>query len=164
MTGLELCKQIQHTPLGMSIRSSTWLFPTIESVHIVGLALVIGSVMWLDFRLLGFSKRASVADVSRTVMPTTWIGFGVAVVTGTLLFASEAAMCYQNLAFRLKMLMLVLIGVNAGCYEFLARHKRKEWGIERDTPASAKMTAAVSLVLWCGVIVAGRWIAYVGNM
>ncbi len=164
MTALEVCKHIQHSPIGSSIRSSTWLFPTIESVHIVGLALVIGSVMWLDFRLLGLSKRASVVDVSKTVMPTTWIGFVIAVITGVLLFTSEAAMCYTNLAFRLKMLMLLLIGVNAGCYEFLARHKKQEWGVERSTPFSAKMTAAVSLTLWCGVVVAGRWIAYVGNM
>jgi hypothetical protein len=164
MTALQLCKEIQHTPLGQSIRSSTWLFPTIESVHIVGLALVIGSVMWLDFRLLGFTQKNSVTDVSKTVMPVTWIGFSIAVVTGLLLFASEAAMCYQNLAFRLKMLMLLLIGINAGVYEVITRRKGVEWAVVQKTPVGAKLTAVVSLSLWCGVIVAGRWIAYVGNM
>jgi hypothetical protein len=73
-------------------------------------------------------------------------------------------MCYQNLAFRLKMLMLLLIGINAGVYEVITRRKGVEWAVVQKTPVGAKLTAVVSLSLWCGVIVAGRWIAYVGNM
>lgn len=162
MTPIEICTAIQHTPVGQAIRKSNWLFPTIESFHIVGLTLVIGSIMWFDFRLLGFANRDSVSQVAKKLMPFTWAGFILSVITGAFLFASEAIMCYGNIAFRLKMLMLLLIGVNGGVYEWLRHRNGKEWDEAGSTPLSAKMVAVASLVLWCGVIFAGRWIAYTG--
>ena len=160
---LKLCTMLQHSGVGTAVRTSLWLFPTIETVHIIGLVLVVGSIMWFDFRLLGFGPQNSVIHVAKTVKPATWWGFALAVVSGLLLFASEAIMCYSNIAFRLKMLMLLLIGVNGAYYEWITHKKVSEWDVEHNTPFSAKMTAIVSIVLWIGVIAAGRWIAYTGN-
>ena len=158
----DVCNLIQHSPIGLGIRKSDWLFPTIESVHIIGLTMVIGSIMWLDFRLLGWGERSSVASVAQRVFPVTWWGFGTAVLTGSLLFASEAVMCYDNMAFRLKMLFLLLLGVNGLVYQYTTHKRVAEWEVERSTPLSAKMTGYASLILWTGVIIMGRWIAYVG--
>ena len=163
MTPIQICQVLQHSHVGTSIRKSNWLFPTIESFHIVGLTLVVGSIMWFDFRLLGFAKRDSVVEVAKKMFPVTWIGFSIAMITGGFLFASEAVMCYGNIAFRLKMLMLVLIGVNGLAYELITHRNVKQWDVASSTPFGAKLTAVVSLLLWCGVICAGRWIAYAGN-
>ncbi len=157
---LEFCIWLQKTAVGTSVRTSLWLFPTIESFHILGLALLVGAVFRLDARLLGFYPRSSVIDVAKGTMPWVRTGFLLAVVTGTLLFSSEAEGLYTNRAFRLKVICLVLLGVNTLVYELLTRRNIEDWNIGRATPASAKCAAIVSLILWTGVVLAGRWIAY----
>lgn len=149
--------------MGKSVRESNWLFPTIESFHLLGLVLVIGSFMWLDFRLLGFWPKKSVSQVIHEVVPIGCVGFATSVLTGTLLWTSEAAHLYRNPAFRLKMLMLLLVGINAGTFEIVRRRRNmQEWDIEEATPLSAKIIGIVSIALWCGIVFAGRWIAYAG--
>ena len=157
---LEFCIWLQKTSVGTSVRTSLWLFPTIESFHILGLALLIGAIFRLDARLLGFYAQSSVTEVARGVMPWVRTGFALAVVTGSLLFSSEAEGLYTNRAFRLKLVFLLLLGLNTAIYEFLIRRNIAEWNIDRLTPISAKCTAVVSLLLWTGVVLAGRWIAY----
>jgi hypothetical protein len=142
---------------------SNWLFPTVESFHIMGLVLVIGSIMWLDFRLLGFSSTKSVTKVSQDVMPFAWVGAIVSMSTGVILWTSEAAHLYINPAFQLKMLMILLIGVNATFFELVTRRNVKEWDINTGTPFAAKLAGLLSICLWMGVVVAGRWIAYAGS-
>jgi hypothetical protein len=163
MSLMQLCIWIQHTHIATAVRTSNWLFPFIETFHIIGLTLVIGSVMWLDFRLLGLSSQASVSEVAHRVLPCTWRGFTLSAFTGILLFSSEAVRCYSNPAFRLKMLMLVMLGINAAVFKFITYRNIQEWDTERATPMGAKMVGVVSLVLWAGVVAAGRWIAYIAE-
>jgi hypothetical protein len=151
---------IQATPLGRKVSTSPWLFPTIESVHIIGLALVVGAVLRLDLRLLGFSRHVSVTDVAGSTMPWAWTGTAIAVTTGLLMFSSEAVVCFHNRAFRAKMLMLLLIALNTLVYEFITRRNVDAWDVEHATPIGAKLAAGVSFTLWIGVVAAGRWIAY----
>lgn len=160
MHWLDLCIWLQNTSFGTAIRVSPWLFPFIESFHIVGLALLIGSVVRLDVRLLGMYSNSSVTEIAKTTMPWAWGGLVLAVTTGSCLFSSEAAGLYINRAFRLKLLMLALLGINAAVYELLTRRNIKQWDVGKATPIFAKMTGIVSLTLWVGVVVAGRWIAY----
>lgn len=157
---LEFCIWLQKTSVGTSVRTSLWLFPTIESFHILGLALLVGAVVRLDARLLGFYPQSSVIETARGVM--TWVraGFGLAVVTGSLLFSSEAEGLYTNRAFRLKLFFLLLLGLNTAVYELLIRRNIADWNVGKLTPLSAKCTAVLSLTLWTGVVIAGRWIAY----
>jgi hypothetical protein len=163
MSFVRFCKYLETSALGRSVRMSNWLFPTVESAHIMGLILVIGSIMWLDFRLLGFSRNKSVTKVSKDVMPFAWVGALVSMSTGIILWTSEAAHLYINSAFRLKMLMILLIGVNAGFFELVTRRNVKEWDIDCGTPFAAKLAGLLSICLWMGVVVAGRWIAYAGT-
>lgn len=93
-------------------------------------------------------------------MPWVRAGFCLAVVTGLLLFSSEAEGLYTNRAFRLKLLFLVLLGLNTAVYELLIRRDIADWDTGKLTPLSAKCTAILSLSLWAGVVLAGRWIAY----
>lgn len=157
---IHFCIWLQNTSVGTAVRVSPWLFPTIESFHIVGIAFLVGSVARLDARLIGLSSRGSVSSVAKAAMPWAWTGFVLAVATGSLLFSSEAEGLYSNRAFRLKILMLLLLGLNSAIYEVVTRRKRLDWEAGSSTPAGAKVTGIVSFLLWIGVIVAGRWIAY----
>ncbi len=157
---LDFCVWLQHTSVGTAVRVSPWLFPTIESFHIVGLAFLVGSVARFDMRLLGWYSGSSVTAASKATMPWALGGFLLAIVTGSLLFSSEAEGLYSNRAFRLKLIMLLLLGVNSAIFELLTRKNVHRWDVGTATPLSAKLTGIISLVLWPCVIVAGRWIAY----
>jgi hypothetical protein len=163
MSFFRFCRLVESSTIGRNVRMSNWMFPTVESFHIVGLILVIGSIMWLDFRLLGFSSRKSVTKVSLEVMPFAWVGFIVSMSTGIILWTSEAAHLYINPAFRLKMLMLVMIGLNASFFELVTRRNVSHWDVDTRTPIAAKLSGLLSICLWIGVVVAGRWIAYAGS-
>ncbi len=160
MHALDFCVWLQNTAIGTAVRVSPWLFPTIESFHIVGLALLVGAVVRLDARLLGMYATSSVTEVAKGIMPWTWGGFILAITTGSLLFSSEAQGLYANRAFRLKMLMLLLLGLNTAVYELLTRRNINRWDRGAATPLSAKLAGFISIILWTGVVVAGRWIAY----
>jgi hypothetical protein len=157
------CVWLERSYVGHAVRTSNWLFPTIESFHILGLILVIGSIMWFDFRLLGFTADKSVSQVGLDVMPGARVGFVTSMSSGVLLWTSEAAHLYINPAFRLKMLMLVLIGVNAGVFELITRRSINQWDNAKATPVAAKMAGVLSIVLWTSVVFLGRWIAYAGS-
>ena len=157
---VHFCAWLQSTSVGTAVRVSPWLFPTIESFHIVGLAFLIGSVARFDLRLLGMSSRSSVSAAAKATMPWAWGGFVLAVITGSLLFSSEAEGLYANRAFRLKLLLLLLLGVNSAVYELVTRRNVDRWDVGVATPVAAKMTGLISLTLWICVVVAGRWIAY----
>jgi hypothetical protein len=95
--------------VGAAIRQSLWLFPAIETVHLLGMAALVGTITVLDLRLLGWAMlQRRVSQVAAGLLPWAWLGFGVQVVTGALLFSSEAVKIYGNPAFRLKMLLLLL--------------------------------------------------------
>ncbi len=111
---LEFCQWLDQTAVGSTIRQSLWLFPAIETVHLFGMASLVATITLLDLRLLGWAmpqQRAS--QVAARLIPWAWLGFGVQVVTGVMLFSSEAVKIYGNPAFRLKMLLLLLAGIQA---------------------------------------------------
>jgi len=96
-----ICQWIYGTWLSTSIRESTWVFPIIESIHTLGIVLVVGTVAVFDLRLLGvIMKREPVSRVAHQVLPWTWTGFAVMFITGLLLSIAESATNYHNIAFR----------------------------------------------------------------
>jgi hypothetical protein len=159
---LSLCRWLEHTWVGTSVRESLWLFPTIETLHLFGIVLLVGSTSALDLRLLGLSLRNQpVSNVAARLLPWAWVGFTVQIVTGILLFSSEATKCYINIAFRLKMLMILLAGINAMVFHWTAYRSVDKWDDAARTPIGAKVAGALSILFWFGIVAAGRWIAFI---
>jgi len=158
---LAICQWLEHTGLGTTVRVSAWMFPTIEVVHIFGVVLLVGSTTVLDLRLTGLAFREdSVVKLATRFLPWTWTGFALMAITGFLLFASESSKMYDNVAFRIKILMIVLAGVNALVFHTLAYRKVETWNEATAPPIGAKLAGLFSLLLWFGIAIAGRMIAY----
>ncbi|QHN02935.1 hypothetical protein FTO74_05790 [Granulicella sp. WH15] len=161
---LHLCEWIYATHLSTSIRQSPYSFPAIEAVHTLGITAVVGTIAILDLRLLGLiMKREPVSRIARQVLPWTWAGFAVMFVTGLLLSIAEAATNYFNWAFRIKMVLLLLVGINPLIFHLTIFRKVNTWDIANVTPLRARLAAISSLVLWASIIVFGRLIAYVNT-
>ena len=162
MTILELCTWLEESTLGLAITESEWLFPTIETLHVLALALVIGSIAMLDLRLLGVSNRdRGVIQLAEDTLPWTWSAFVVAAITGALMFISAATSYYDNVPFRIKLVLLALAGLNMAIFHFTAYRAAHDWNFTLPTPQSARIAASLSLLFWVGVVVAGRWIGFV---
>src|SRR5688572_19912995 len=102
-----LCEWVEQTNVAVTIAESAWMFPTLESIHVIALGLVVGSIAMVDLRLLGLSAPSlRISRLSEDVLPWTWASFAVAVATGVLLFASNATSYYDNIPFRLKLVLI----------------------------------------------------------
>ena len=155
------CQWLYHSGLGTSIRDSVWLFPIVETIHVLGITLVAGTVALLDLRLLGLLlKRTPVSQIASQVLPLTWIGFSIMFVSGFLLFAAEAADAYANPAFRVKLLLLLLVGLNPLIFHFTVYRDVATWNDCVVTPFRARLAGFLSLTLWAAIIGAGRAIGY----
>jgi hypothetical protein len=157
----QFCSWLENTRVAAAIRTSTWLFPTIESIHVLAITLVVGSVAMFDLRLLGIASRdRSVRELHKEILPWTWTAFACAVVAGTLLFSSDATKYYEDGPFRWKMLTLLLAGLNTAIFEFGAFRGVSRWDNEKKTPLAAKLAGGISIVLWILVVGFGRWIGF----
>jgi hypothetical protein len=159
---LEFCQWLDQTAVGSTIRQSLWLFPAIETVHLLGMAALVGTITVLDLRLLGWTMpQRRVSEVVARLLPWTWLGFGVQVVTGALLFSSEAVKIYGNPAFRLKMLFLLLAGIQALIFQTVVSRKLPAWDNRPAPPVVARITGMISILLWIAIVTAGRFIGFV---
>ena len=157
----EICGWIENTPVATAIRQSTWLFPAIETVHVLATVLVVGSVAMLDLRLLNIAwRQSSIREIHQDVLPWAWTSFGVAAIAGSLLFSSSATKYYHNVPFRIKMILLVLVGINAACFELGTYRRVATADRETNIPVAAKIAGAVGLLLWIAVVACGRWIGF----
>ena len=161
MTLLQACQWLYDSPTGTLIRESELMFDLIETAHVLGITLLAGTVAVLDLRLLGLVlKKDEVSDVAGQVLPLTLTGFAIMVVSGILLFWSEASKMYFNPAFRIKFILMVLAGINPLIFHRTIYRTVASWDLTPSTPARAKAAAIFSLALWTGIIVSGRAIAY----
>ena len=162
MTIMDFCIWLEASTVGVAISESEWLFPTIETVHVLALTLVIGSIAMLDLRLLGVSWRdRSVIELAADTLPWTWGAFVVAAISGVLMFVSAATTYYDNVPFRIKLVLLALAGVNMAIFHFTAYRRVHHWSDQVRTPVAARIAATLSLTFWVGVVFAGRWIGFV---
>jgi hypothetical protein len=160
----ELLQALEEMPLAQAIRESDWMFPTFESIHVVTIALVIGSIMILDLRLMGLASRnAPVSALARAILPWTWGFFVIAAIAGLLMFQSNAVEYFHNLAFRIKMIAMVLAGVNMAVFHVAFYPKVAEWDVGAP-PLAAKIAGATSLACWLVVLAAGRVIGFTIGM
>jgi hypothetical protein len=159
---LAFCKWLDHTTVGTAIRESIWLFPVIETLHIFGIIALVGATSILDLRLMGLTFREEpVSKLAVRFLPWAWFGFIVQVVTGLLMFSSEAVKMTLNWAFEVKMLLILTAGINAAVFHFLAYKSVDKWDHDPVAPMSARIAGATSILLWFGIVAAGRYIAYV---
>jgi len=151
---------LEATSVGTAIRESTWLFPTIETVHVFAITLVLGSILIVDLRLLNLTSRnRSVTELTREVLPVTWAAFALAALSGGLLFSSSALKYSHNLQFKVKMLLVILAGANMLVFQLHTYRNVSSW--DRSTPPTgARVAGAVSLALWFTVMSLGRWIGF----
>lgn len=153
---------LTETSLGTAVRESAMLFPWFESVHVLAFAIVVGSIAIVDLRLLGLASRnRSVKQMLDEMLPVTWVAFAVAAITGLVLFTSQAAYYIEKTPMQIKLVLLVLAGVNMIVFHTTTLKTVGEWGTSPTPPAGARFAGAASLVLWSGVIVFGRWIGFV---
>jgi len=157
----QFCEALYHSGFGTMLRESNNAFSVIESVHVLSITLLFGTIAILDLRMLGLVLRTiSISTVAHNVLPLTWSGFAVSVVSGFLLFWAEAEKMYTNPSFRTKLVLLALAGLNALVFHSTIYRRAPEWECQRTSPWQARTTAIASLALWSGVIIAGRAIAY----
>jgi hypothetical protein len=160
MTFLGFCQWIERSPLGTGVRDSVWIFPVVESIHILGIVLLFFTAALVDLRVLGtgFLRRRPLAEVAVVLLPWMWRAVVLVIVTGILLFSSEAASkCYESKAFYAKMALIVIAVVNAAFSGMALKHRATHQG---EAPARMKTMAVISLVAWAGAVFAGRAIAY----
>jgi hypothetical protein len=142
---------IKYTPIAAFVRDSPWVFPTLQSLHFIGMALLVGAVGAFDLRVLGVAPALPL-ESARRVLPLAWVGFGINLVSGALFFAHDPFAYAFNRSFRLKMLLIAAAGLNALWFRF------ERVGTEASD--AAKLVAGLSLALWLAVIAAGRYIAF----
>jgi uncharacterized membrane protein len=158
---LTLLHNLEQTPLSRWISESYWGFPTIETLHVLAIVLVAGTVAIVDFRLLGATSRdKSVIDVANSALPWTWGAFAVAALTGALMISSKGTHYINDLPFRLKFFVMALAGLNMVFFHYRTFRNVQAWDRGVSTPSGAKVAATLSLVLWACVIVLGRWIGF----
>ncbi len=136
--------------LAQAMKYSTWLYPTVETMHIWGIGMLFGSVVIMDLRVLGFGSKLSMSDLSRLGILAAFVGFGLAVLTGSLLFITQASELIGSRLFILKMCLIFLLLANA----MILRMRTVTNGI-------SKLQALLSLAGWASVIGMGRWLAYI---
>jgi len=157
----EVLKSIENTDIASSIRASLFLFPMLESIHVMGLALVFGTVAIVDLRLLGLaSTHRPFRRMASDTLKWTWIAFTITFVTGGLMFTTNATVYFHNPVFQAKMALLLLAGINMGIFELTSGRSVRQWETSATPPVAAKTAAVISLALWIGVIFLGRWIGF----
>jgi hypothetical protein len=157
----DLWQWVYDTPLADTIRSNELAFPWLESVHVLAIALVLGSIAVADLRLLGLaSVKRPVTQLLNDVLPVTWVAFVVAAVTGLAMFTSNAVEYAHNTAFQLKMVIMVLAGLNMLAFQLVTFRGVGSWDEARVTPPSARFAGAFSLVAWISIVAFGRWIGF----
>ena len=155
----QLASWLKNTPLAMSV-AENW-FSQIESVHVIALALVAGTIFTVDARLLGLASRnLGFTYLSKRLLPWTWFAFVLAALSGGLMFTSDATRYVKNTPFLIKMSLLVLAGLNMAYFQFVTLRGVSRWDVGRPVRA-ARVAGALSILLWTAIITCGRWIGFV---
>ena len=158
---MEFFQRLNDLPISDTIRSSALAFPWLESVHVLAIALVLGTIAVVDLRLLGFaSAHRPVTVLVKRVLPITWVAFAMAVITGAAMFLSNAVQYMNNTPFLVKMGLLALAGVNMLVFHLVTYRGVGQWDEAARPPAGARAAGAISISVWIAVVAFGRWIGF----
>jgi hypothetical protein len=151
---------VEGSDLAEWLRSEVRALPVVNALHVMGVGLLFGTILVVDLRLLGLAGRArSFRLTARELLPLTWAGFAVALATGAMMFAANAATYVGNTAFLAKMGLLLLAGLNMAVFELATARGAETWDTGRVPPAG-RLAGGLSVLLWLSVIFFGRWIGF----
>ncbi len=158
------CDWLENTPLSLVIQSVSWIIPLVQSIHIMAVTVIVGSVLSVDMKLLGVVGRGSpISGATRRFLPWVWVALVVLLLTGAALTAAEPRRELLNNVFRLKMVLILLICAVTGAFQVTVSRNASAWG---DTPSNqrqARLLAIGTLMIWAAIIFCGRWIGYVNH-
>jgi uncharacterized protein DUF6644 len=151
---------LEKTPLALFVSQSAFGFSALDMLHIAAISVVFGMIVVVDLRLLGVaSKDCAVTDICRQALPWTWAAFAIAVLTGVPMFLGQSVKYYNNYAFRMKFLLMLLAGINMLVFHYITYRGVAKWD-RAPVPMSARLAGAVSLACWIAIVAYGRWTAY----
>jgi hypothetical protein len=151
---------VEALAIAKAMREWLWLYPSVEIAHIVGITILVGSVAMFDLRVLGLSKAIPVRALSRHLLPWSLAALFLIVPTGLMMFSAHASDFLGNRAFQLKMALLLAAGMNAAFFRTGPYQTVKAWDVGVPAPTAAKLSVALSLLLWVAIISCGRLLAY----
>ncbi len=155
-----LLKSLEDSGVATAVRNSSYWFPSLEAIHVMALSLVLGTITVVDLRLLGVtSKGRSIERLSGELLKWTWAGFALAVLSGFVMFTTNARVYAHNTAFQIKLALLVLAGLNMLVFHVTSARTMPRWD-RQAAPALGKAAAVLSLVLWIAIVAAGRVIGF----
>ena len=151
----------ENSALADNIRENDLLFPLIKSVHVLSICLVVGSILVVDLRLLGFASiNRPVSRVTGGILPLTWTAFAMAVSSGGLLFISNATKYLENGYFVAKIFLILAAGLNMAIFHAISARDLPKWERETALPLRARLAGGLSILLWVSVVACGRWIGF----
>jgi len=150
---------LQQTWVGTLVAESLWGYPLLETIHSIGMAMMIGSLGLINLRVLGYKPELRLLD-TRQLLPLAWIGFTLNAISGTALFTSDAVYFWGKYTFRIKMILIILGGINAALLGQRVFREAAAAGPAPPPAVSTKWIAFLSLIFWFGAVIAGRLIAY----
>jgi hypothetical protein len=151
---------LQSTWVGQLVAESLWGYPLFETIHSIGMAMMIGSLGLINLRVLGFKPDLPLLG-TRELLPLAWLGFTLNAISGSLLFTSDAVYFWDKYTFRIKLVLIILGGINAALLGRRVFQDASAAGAPaQPTALSTKWIAATSLLFWFGAVIAGRLIAY----
>ncbi len=156
----QLVLAVQESALAGWMRYTPRAMPLVEATHVLAAVTVFGTLLIVDLRLLGLSDaRRAFTAIARQILPLAWSAFAVSAITGVLMFTTSAQTYYGNPAFRLKMLALAGAGLNMAFFHLVTLRGVAGWD-QTKPPPQARLAGAVSLLLWAGIVLLGRWIGF----
>jgi hypothetical protein len=153
----DLMGWLEATSLAVFIHRTAWAFTTVELVHVFAISLVVGTIAMVDLRLLGLaSTKRPFTELAGQVLPFTWVAFVLAVMAGSLLFISQATAYFASTTFRIKMLVIVLAGINMLVFELITVRGVQDWDRKPIPALPARLAGGISLTCWILVVIFGR--------
>jgi hypothetical protein len=161
MTIVEVCEWLESTAVARWVQESAYGFPIVVAVHLLALTFSVGTLLWVDLRMLGLSLRGvRISEVYRGLAPWFLAGFALMLISGATLFTAFATSAWANAYFRVKIVLLVVAGLNALVFHWVTQRGATSWDDAARPPASVRLAGLASLVVWAAVILAGRMMSY----
>ncbi|MDX1405233.1 MAG: hypothetical protein R3192_11880 [Woeseiaceae bacterium] len=157
-----IVRAIEGGPINTWVLSTYWLWPLLEILHFIGLSLLLGSMLVVDLRLAGYLRQIDIKSTHRLV-PWAAAGFTMNLISGVLFFFGDPARYSINIGFQIKMILVLLAGLNVLVFSWKINPHLDKWDPHGDSTMLAKSVAWVSLITWSGVLLLGRLIPYIGT-